>query len=216
MSSAPDQPKIYHITHLNNLSRIVSDGVVWSEAERIRRAIECVVVGMSEIKRRRLYELEVKCHPGTRVGQYVPFYFCPRSIMLYILHRGNHPEVRFQGGQRPIVHLQADLQTVVRWANEFGVRWAFSHTNAGAKYARFYRSLEELNELNWAAIAATDFRDLSVKEGKQAEFLVFEAFPWNLVERIGVVDRIVLDSARGILSQAEHRPPAAVESSWYF
>jgi hypothetical protein len=36
---------------------------------------------MNEIKRRRLEELEVHCYPGTRVGQYVPFYFCPGSVI---------------------------------------------------------------------------------------------------------------------------------------
>jgi ssDNA thymidine ADP-ribosyltransferase, DarT len=61
----------------------------------------------------------------------VPFYFCPRSIMLYLLHRGNHPELDYTGGQRPIVHLVADLHEIVRWAEAQGVRWAFSDRNAG-------------------------------------------------------------------------------------
>ena len=64
----PNHPKIYHITHLENLPQIV-DGVLWSDAERIRRQLNCKIVGMSEIKRRRLEELEVHCHPGTKVGE---------------------------------------------------------------------------------------------------------------------------------------------------
>src|ERR1035441_9461886 len=56
------------------------------DAERIRRAVNCTIVGMSEIKRRRLEELDVHCHPGTKVGEYVPFYFCFRSIMLFLLY----------------------------------------------------------------------------------------------------------------------------------
>jgi hypothetical protein len=68
---------------------------------------------MTAIKARRLYELEVDCHRGTKVGEYVPFYFCPRSIMLFLLHRGNHPDMNYTGGQRPIVHLVADLNEVV-------------------------------------------------------------------------------------------------------
>jgi hypothetical protein len=40
---------------------------------------------MSSIKRRRIEQLAVSCHPGTRVGDYVPFYFCPRSIMLFVI-----------------------------------------------------------------------------------------------------------------------------------
>lgn len=69
---APPDPKIYHITHLDNLAGIV-DGLIWSDAERIARNLNCTVVGMSEIKRRRLEEIEVDCRPGTMVGEYVPF-----------------------------------------------------------------------------------------------------------------------------------------------
>ena len=43
-----------------------------------------------------------------------------------------------------------------------------------------------LHELDWDAIASTDFRDPNVKERKQAEFLVYGFFPFDLVERIGV------------------------------
>src|SRR5579863_2076137 len=92
----PETPKIYHITHMENLPRIV-DNVLWSDAERIRRGLNCTIVGMSEIKRHRLEELEVDCHPGTKVGEYVPFYFCPRSIMLFLLYRGNHPDLTYHG-----------------------------------------------------------------------------------------------------------------------
>jgi hypothetical protein len=120
---------------------------------------------MSAIKARRLFELEVDCHPGTKVGEYVPFYFCPRSIMLYLLYRGNHPDLTYTGGQRPLVHLEADLHEVIEWADSNGVRWAFSDRNAGIRYA-FYNDVNKFDRLDWNAIAATDFRDPIVKEGK--------------------------------------------------
>jgi hypothetical protein len=75
------------------------------------------------------------CHPGTKVGEYVPFYFCPRSIMLFLLHKGNHVDLTYRGGQRPIVHLEADLRTVVEWADSIERRWAFGNRNAGARYS---------------------------------------------------------------------------------
>lgn len=136
--------------------------------------------------------------------------------MLYILHKGNHPELPYREGQRPIVHLQADLHDVVRWADQQGVRWAFSNTNAGARYAAFHASLDQLSELNWAAVEATDFRDRAIKEGKQAEFLVFESFPWSLVERIGVASDTVLPVVEQVLGRVNHRPPARIEPGWYF
>ena len=158
----PKSPKIYHITHAKNLSGIV-DEVLWSDVERIKKELECTIVGMSEIKRRRLEELEVSCHPGTHVGDYVPFYFCPRSIMLYLLHRGNAPGLTYQGGQGSIVHLQADFNTVLQWARTRRMRWAFTNGNAGAYYAQFFDDPARLDRLNWEAIAANDWRDPDTK-----------------------------------------------------
>jgi hypothetical protein len=184
--NVPPHPKVYHVTHVRNLPLLLEAGRIWSDAMRLELGLSCTIVGMAEIKRRRLEELPVGCHPGTMVGQYVPFYFCPRSIMLYILYRGNHPEVSYREGQGPIVHLQADLRRVVDLANRCKVRWAFTNCNAGARYASFFNSLDRLDDVDWAAVEATDFRSAAVREWKQAEFLMHESFPWTLVERIGV------------------------------
>ena len=125
MSKPPSKPKIYHITHVDNLTRIIARGGLLSDARMLEEGGPDQVIGMSKIKRRRLEEIEVTCHPGTMVGEYVPFYFCPRSVMLYLIYRGNHPELDYRGGQDPIIHLEADLYQVVKWANDKGVRWAF-------------------------------------------------------------------------------------------
>ena len=89
-------------------------------------------IGMSHIKQRRLtYQLNSR--PGLRVGDCVPFYFCPRSIMLYVIHMANSPELDYRGGQGPIVHLEADLHEAVDWAERHGRRWAFTLSNAGSR-----------------------------------------------------------------------------------
>ena len=113
MTLSPTQPKIYHITHINNLTSIVAAGCIESDRRRYRAGQAQTAIGMTEIKRRRLFELDVSCHPGTKVGDYVPFYFCPRSIMLFIIYRDNHPDITYHGGQGPILHLQADMETVM-------------------------------------------------------------------------------------------------------
>jgi O-acetyl-ADP-ribose deacetylase (regulator of RNase III) len=126
----PVPRRIYHITHADNLSSILSNDGLLSDAEMIARGGPQVAVGMTRIKQRRL-RLPVKCHPGDYVGEYVPFYFCPRSIMLYLLHMGNHPELSYRGGQGPILHLEADLEATACWADAAGARWAFSLSHAG-------------------------------------------------------------------------------------
>jgi hypothetical protein len=216
VSVPPQNPKIYHITHLQNLPQI-ADGTLWSDAERIRQSLACEVVGMAEIKRRRLEELQVSCHPGTYVGEYVPFYFCFRSVMLYLLYRSNHPQLTYREGQRPILHLEADFHSTVRWAEENGRRWAFSNGNAGTRYTTsFYADVSQLEVLDWKSIAATDWRDPFVEERKQSEFLVEQSFPWNLVERIGVFDDAMAASVNAALAAVEHKPQVAVMKNWYY
>ena len=216
MSPVPAQPKIYHITHVDNLAAIIREGVLLSDATMLERGGPVVTIGMSAIKRRRVEDLTVSCHPGTKVGDYVPFYFCPRSVMLYLLYQANHQDLTYRGGQGPIVHLEADLHEVVAWAQEQDCRWAFSLSNAGSYYVEILNRLEQLDQINWGAIAATDFRSADIKEGKQAEFLLHGSFPWELVRRIGVISAEMKARAEASLAQATHRPPVEILSNWYY
>jgi hypothetical protein len=216
MTPPPERPRVYHITHVDNLHGIVANGGLLSDAAMVARGGPVQGIGMSSIKRRRIQELAVPCHAGTKVGDYVPFYFCPRSVMLYVIHRANHPELTYRGGQEPVVHLEADLLTVVRWADTNGVRWAFSLTNAGAYYTEFRSRTADLNQLDWPAIAATDFRHPDVKERKQAEFLVHGRFPFWLIERIGVRSAVVRQQVTEALARADHAPTVELRPEWYF
>lgn len=216
MSPVPGQPKIYHITHVDNLPAIVRDRVLLSDATIAARGGPSVMIGMSEIKRRRIEEIMVSCHPETKVGDYVPFYFCPRSVMLYLLYRANHQDLSYLGGQGPILHLEADLHEVAQWADRKGIRWAFSLSNAGSYYVEFCDRLDELDLINWAAVSEQDFRSPDVKEGKQAEFLVHDTFPWELIRRIGVCSADIKARAETALEGATHRPPVEILRHWYY
>lgn len=85
MSRPPARPQIYHITHVNNLLAIIAADALYPDTTMIAKGGPAAPIGMSTIKQRRL-SLPVACHPGHSVGEYVPFYFCPRSIMLYVIY----------------------------------------------------------------------------------------------------------------------------------
>ena len=216
--TVPQQPKLYHIVHLDRLASIVADGHLWCDREVARRASHGsesgTTIGMSSIKQRRLNELRLTSHPDLFVGDCVPFYFCPRSVMLYLIHCANHPNLTYLGGQEPILHLEADLHAVVRWAEDQPIRWAFTLSNAGASYFEDRCDLRQMGEINWAAVGARDWR--SLKEGKQAEFLVERALPWHLIERIGVQSVRTLHSAMNAMPSLGHRPPVEVRPDWYY
>lgn len=86
-STVPAQPKIYHIVHVENVGRIAAEGWLMADAKIASRS-GVQGIGLPRIKRRRR-ELPVSCHRGLFVGDCVPFYFCPRSIMLFVIHCGN-------------------------------------------------------------------------------------------------------------------------------
>jgi hypothetical protein len=216
MPQPPAQPKIYHILHIDRLASVISDGCLWSDALSAQRvAASGTTIGMGNIKKRRL-SLPVSCHPGQNVGEFVPFYFCSRSIMLYVIHCANHQDLAYTGGQGPIIHLEANLHRVIAWANSHGRPWAFSLSNAGARYAEFRSKVTQLNEVNWPAVAATDFRSPDGKEGKQAEFLLHQRLPWNLVDRIGVLAQAVANRAANVMLGAAHKPKIEIKPDWYY
>lgn len=222
MSTPPANPCIYHITHVANLPDILATGELLSDAAILTAGGPKATIGMGKIKQRRL-SLPIPCHPGLNVGDCVPFYFCPRSVMLYVIHCANHRDLTYRGGQDPIVHLEVELQAAVRWANAQSRRWAFSLSNAGASYAQFRDDLAHLGHIDWYAVTSTSFGGGSVspsgqavKEGKQAEFLVEDGLPWALVQRIGVHSTGTAAQVHNALVAASHKPTVQVQPSWYF
>ncbi|HXF07500.1 MAG TPA: DUF4433 domain-containing protein [Candidatus Acidoferrales bacterium] len=210
----PQQPKIYHIAHVDRLPSIIADGCLWCDAEVERRAPPGTTIGMNDIKARRLRELRLDSHPDLHVGDCVPFYFCPRSVMLYLIYQGNHAELVYRGGQGPILHFEADLQATVAWAHEQDRRWAFTLSNAGSYFFEDRSDLAHLGEIDWAAVQARDWR--RCKEGKQAEFLLEHSFPWHLIERIGVHSPVIYRQVINALPANGHRPTVEVLADWYY
>ena len=164
---------IYHITHVNNLPEIIVAGCLWADRLIKQRGVN-TVIGFDHIKRRRLDEIEVNCHPDSHVGDYVPFYFCPRSVMLYLIYRRNS-RLNFKGGQDEIVHLVFTVETAIGAAANRP--WAYSDGNASASYTKFYSEMGRMNEIiDWEAVRAEQWAEPAVKNKKQAEFLIHDSF----------------------------------------
>jgi hypothetical protein len=213
MTPSPANLKIYHIVHVDRLPSILADGFLFSDAWMASREGSGTTVGMGHIKERRLSK-ELASHIGLTVGQCVPFYFCPPSVMLYIIYQGNHADLAYKGGQTPIIHLEADLNAAIAWATENGKRWAFTTQNAGSSYFDDYVDINQLSQINWEAVAARDWR--ANREAKQAEFLMEECFPWELFKVIGVHNQTVYSQVQQALYRQAHCPAIAVKHDWYY
>ena len=207
----PSNPKLYHITHGANLGAIIAAGGLLADSEAVH-GTPPKRIGMANVVDRRK-RLPVPCHPTTCVGDYVPFYFCPRSVMLFVISRHNHPGLTYTSGQVPIVHLVADLHTVVKWADGQHVPWAFTLSNAAKSEAEFRCRLDDLSDVHWDAVKARQWSG-GLMARKQAEFLVHRRVPWSLIERIGVMDGRVAQRVSQITAGTAVR--VEVRSAWYY
>ena len=205
--------KIYHIVHIDKLQSIINSGGLLSDSEVIRQGLNGTNIGMNSIKQRRLKELRLDTYPDLFVGQCVPFYFCPRSVMLYMMSV-NSCNMEYQGGQDNIIHLEADLISSIAWANTNFRRWVFTSSNAGSRYFQDTNDISNLSRLNWNAINGRYWND--VVEEKQAEFLCEHSFDWSLIERIGVSNQTVYQKVLNIINSSYHKPYVEVKNDWYY
>lgn len=209
--------KLYHIVHIDKLPHILNSGEagrLLCDSDMQNQHLLGTIIGMSKIKERRMNELTLNSHPDLHVGDCVPFYFCPRSIMLYMFYQNNHPDIVYSGGQEPIIHLVFKMMDVIEWANQKERRWAFTDSNAGSCYFNDYCDLSDIDKLNWDAIN-TNFWS-NCKEEKQAEFLVERSLPWPLVREIGVHSREYYCRVCDATAPAIHKPPIKIKREWYY
>ena len=204
---------IYHITHIRNLPNILADEGLWCDQIVSVRRLAQVGIAHQHIKERRARKV-VPVAPGGVVADYVPFYFAPRSPMLYVINKGGVEG--YKDGQQPIVHLISSAE-VVQIA---GLRFTFTDGHAEMNISRFFTDLRDLNQIDWNIMRAgywVDTReDGDRRRRRQAEFLVHQFFPLALVERIGVINQSMAEQVSRLLEPLAQQPAIRVEPAWYY
>lgn len=172
--SAPLDPRIFHITHVDNLASIFEAGRLFCDRERVARKLSSTNIAHVHIKDRR-QKRNVPTRGGGTLSDYVPFNFCSRSVMLCAVHQGHQD---YLGGQEAIVHLVSSVSA----ATATGQAWAFTDRHAELGYALFFDSLDDLSEVQWN-VMEQKYRS-KVKQERQAEFLVRDFFPVSAIQQI--------------------------------
>ena len=211
----PKNIKIYHIVHIDKLESIIQEKYLWSDANSQRLNLGGTKIGINHIKERRLTKT-LMSYPDLCVGECTPFYFSTRSVMLYLFYRNNNPDITYKGGQEPIVHLVIDLNKAIKWANENNKKWAFTTSNAGSFDFEDFSKLKDLNKIDWKSIYARDWKNSKCKRNKQAEFLIEEQLPWELIEKIGVYSISKKNEVDKILKSFNQNTQIDIEENWYY
>ncbi|MFB2642762.1 DUF4433 domain-containing protein [Shewanella bicestrii] len=198
--------KVSHITHIDNLNSILAQGCLWSDHKRIELGLVNQNIGYSHIKQRRLVR-PVNVATGGTIGQYVPFNFCPRSVMLFVIHKGHDD---YQGGQERVLHLISDIDTI-RLTND---NCFFTDIHADLDYAEQIDDFTRITELDLKRINERYWSDF--KEEKQAEFLAFESVAWHTIRQIGVKTQAIAEEVSVLLQAVQHKPEVVVRPQWYY
>lgn len=221
LSGEPDarslNPSAYHITHEGNLAALFKTGFLYSDSQLRLMGAQHIVIGYVHTKNNRLNTVIPQC-PDLTTGDCVPFYLCPRSVMLYVIWCANSPQLAIRCGQRPVVHLRFNLRKVYEWAKENRLRTFVTNANAAALQAEIFDDISALALLDWDSIDARDWRDGAVKSMKESEFLVENRVPLELLEEIGVIDeshqKVVNDIVSG---HPELRHVSVnIQKDWYY
>jgi hypothetical protein len=204
---------IYHITHVDNLPGIAAHGLVCDKLVPVV-ATSARSIAYENIKVRRA-GTPVRKGPLGTLADYVPFYFAPRSPMLFTISRNNVPGAH--NTQPDIVHLVVDARAVVA----AGHRYVFTSGHAVIELSDFYDDLANLDQLDWDAINTSKWGSYydstdETKRKKQSEFLVHQRVAWDMVKAIGVKGPACEAKVRTALSGVSYQPQVVVRPNWYY
>ena len=206
-------PFVRHMTHIRNLPRILEQGGLWSDSQASQRKVTQQGIGHRNIKRRRTSKI-ITVGQGGYLCDYVPFYFCHHSPMLYAIHTGGVEG--YNGGQKEVVYLITSVNTV----RKAGLPFVFTDGHAAMAISRQYTDPADLTRLDWPVIDANFWKntedDGDRERRKQAEFLVHDFLPWPLIRGIAVQTQPMADQVLALLAGQTYIPPVQVKPAWYY
>jgi hypothetical protein len=209
----PTPAQILHFTHVDHLETIVREGLLPDIAAREAELVR-TDVGHQDIKAARR-GITVPVPPGGVVADYVPFYYAPRSPMMYVIHRGKVSS--YVGGCEDLVYLVTSVERLV----ELGLSTVFTDRNARAKVATFTADTEELESLvDWKLMAARMWKNTpdepDRQERRMAECLVHGRVPWEAFDEVVAKNVACGRRVLALLAGMKHNTRISVKPGWYF
>ena len=208
----PIPTTVLHFTHVGHLPTVAREGLV-SDAVA-RQGLLLTEVGNHDIKARRRSRA-VSVAPGGVVADYAPFYFAPRSPMMYVIHRGSVPT--YPGRCDDLVYLVTTVERLAQLAGPM----VFTDRNAVLEIAEFSSEVSRLDSLiDWDLMRATMWNNDDAHpdrmERRMAECLVHERVPWAAFTEVVAKTTECAQQARAAMATVDASVPVNVRPHWYF
>lgn len=121
-------------------------------------------------------------------------------------------------GQEPLIYLLSSCQLV----EQAGISFVFSDGHGIAGFTQWFDSLRHLDKVDWAVVGQRYWRDsvndMDCMRRKQAEFLVYRFCPWQLINKIVVIDELHKAQVEQVLAgfSADVRRVVEIRRDWYY
>jgi hypothetical protein len=202
---------VFRLTHHRNLKFTLENGLYCRNSE------DCDP-NYSDIGHKNLIDKRgsrnVPVEPGGVLNDYVPFYFAPRSPMLYSIHTGFVQG--FNGAQRDIIYLVSSVQKV----KEHKIPYVFTDGHAYELISNFYREESDLKRIDWEIMGAKYWNntpdDNDRKRKRMAEFLVYQFVPITCILAIVVFDDKMEKTVNKIQHKFNTNIKTSIKSNWYY
>lgn len=213
MTIPPKPTYIYHITHIENLADILRSRCLRCYQQIHKSGMHPVNIAHQTIQDRRANTV-IPLWPGGVLHDYVPFYFAPRSPMLYAIQK-NQVE-GYRDGQAPIIHLVSSVEKIIATGHSF----IFTDGHATMSLSQFYSDVADLSHIDWATMQSKYWNDTidhpDRRRLRQAEFLVYNSVVWEALIGIGVLDAHIQNQVNSILASMSMSLPVAIRPHWYY
>jgi ssDNA thymidine ADP-ribosyltransferase, DarT len=202
----------YHITHVDNLASIVACGELSCDRRCAAAERNPIGIAHTDLKEKRARKAVAVAAGGT-LADYVPFYYAPRSPMLYSIATGWVAE--YGGSQEEILHLVCSVDELAK-----SRRFVITDRHPITPLAEQSDDLDALDELDWGLMRAQYWSDTDEdgerKFRRQAEFLVYRSVPVTSIRLVGAMTRETASRAAESLSTLPDPPPVIVRRNWYY
>jgi ssDNA thymidine ADP-ribosyltransferase, DarT len=206
----PERALIFRITHRDNLTWIMEHGLHASNG-KIQDPNFRPIGNIELIDKRS--RRDVKVGPGGTLGDYIPFYFTPFSVMMFNIHTAYNVQ---HVPNEEIVILVSSLRRVA----ELGVHFVYTDKHAYLVTANYFTDLKDLDKVDWDILNRRDFRrdpdDPGKMERYQAEALVWRHLPFEALLGICCYSPEVGKDINTELAKRDLEMQTKVQRNWYF
>jgi len=202
----PIPTRLYRITHLDNLLTTLEHGLFCRNHPN-PSATPYRNIGDADLTDRRGRKM-VPLPPGGVLNDYVPFYFGPRSPMLYRISK--------HAPQSNIIYLLSHVERI----QQLGLPYVFTDGHAYEILTSYHQDPTDLAALAWDDIYADHWKPTlenpNLQRHKQAEFLVHQFVPRNALVGIAVYNGNIRTQVEQIVQQVGLALPVREVPAWYY